>query len=200
MTKTLEVLFDLASPNVYFAWRALPPLLARTGAKLIVTPVLLGGIFKLAGNQSPMAAFANVKGKSAYDMLEIRRFIEKHALTAFRWNPAFPMNTLLAMRALIGAERMGVAASAREALLAAMWEQEKNLADKDVLKSVLDAAGLDGAAILALTDDPSVKEALAADTTRAVERGAFGLPTFFIGEEMFFGKERLGQIEDMLGM
>lgn len=198
MTKTLEVLFDLASPNVYFAWRALPPVLARTGARLAVTPVLLGGIFKLAGNQSPMAAFANVKGKSAYDMLEIRRFIEKHALTAFRWNPAFPMNTLLPMRALIGAERLGAGASAREALLAAMWEQEKNLSDKGVLQSVLDAAGLDGEGVLALTDDPSVKEELAANTAHAVERGAFGLPTFFIGAEMFFGKERLAQIEEML--
>lgn len=198
MTKTLEALFDLASPNVYFAWRALPPILARTQATLSATPVLLGGMFKLAGNQSPMAAFAHVKGKSAYDMLEIRRFIDKHRLAQFRWNPAFPMNTLAPMRALVGAGRLGVAAPAREALLAAMWEQEQNLADGDILKAVLDGAGLNGAAILALTQDASVKEELATNTARAVERGAFGLPTFFIGDEMFFGKERLGQIEEML--
>lgn len=198
MTKTLEVLFDLASPNVYFAWRALPPILARTGAALSVTPVLLGGLFKLAGNQSPLTAHANVKGKSAYDMLEIRRFIAAHRLDAFRWNPAFPLNTLTAMRALVAAERLGVAQAAREALLAAMWEGEKNLAETSVLEAVLKDAGLDGARLLALTQDASVKAELAANTERAVERGAFGLPTFFIGDEMFFGKERLPQIEAML--
>lgn len=198
MTKTIEVLFDLASPNVYFAWRALAPIVARARARLAVTPVLLGGIFKLAGNQSPMAAFAQVKGKSAYDMLEIRRFIERHGLTTFRWNPAFPMNTLQAMRVLVAAERMGAGDAAREALLAAMWETEQNLADAATLSAALDAAGLDGAALLALAQDQSVKDELAANTARAVDRGAFGLPTFFIGEEMFFGKERLGQVEEML--
>ncbi len=198
MTKTLEVLFDLASPNVYFAWRALPPVLERTGAALTVTPVLLGGLFKLTGNQSPMAAFAGVKGKPAYDMLEIRRFIAAHRLDAFRWNPTFPMNTLAPMRAAVAAGRLGQAETAREAMLRAMWEEEKNIADTAVLSAVLDAAGLDGAAILALTQDPAVKEELSANTTRAAERGAFGLPTFFVGEEMFFGKERLGQIEAML--
>ena len=198
MAGTLEFLFDLASPNVYFAQRALPPLLARTGAALNVTPVLLGGIFKLAGNQSPMTAFAGVKGKSAYDLLEINRFITKHRLTAFRWNPAFPMNTLQPMRALVAAGRMGVEAQAREALLAAMWEDERNLADADVLRATFDRAGLDGAALLALAQEQSVKDELAANTSRAVERGAFGLPTFFVGDEMFFGKERLAQVEEML--
>ena len=117
MTKTLEVLFDVASPNLYLAWRALPEVLTRTNATLVATPVLLGGLFKLTGNQSPMTAFAGVKGKSAYDMLEIRRFITRHALRRFRMNSRFPVNTLTAMRAIVAAGRSGGAAKAEEEAL-----------------------------------------------------------------------------------
>ena len=198
MTKTLEVLFDVASPNLYLAWRALPEVLTRTNATLVATPVLLGGLFKLTGNQSPMTAFAGVKGKSAYDMLEIRRFITRHALRRFRMNSRFPVNTLTAMRAIVAAGRSGGAVKAEEALLRAMWEDDRDVGDPAVVAAVLDEAGLDGAAFVAAATDPSVKEELAANTANAVDRGAFGLPTFFVGDEIFFGKERLGQVEEAL--
>lgn len=121
MAKTLEFIFDFASPNAYLAYRALPPILARTGASLQLTPCLLGGIFKSTGNQAPMLAFANVKGKLEYDMLEMRRFVARYEVTKFRMNPHFPINSLLLMRGMIAA---GAQAQHRyvESVLAAMWE------------------------------------------------------------------------------
>ncbi|MBC7167354.1 DsbA family protein, partial [Phenylobacterium sp.] len=123
MAKTLEFLFDFGSPNVYLAWKALPPILRRTGASLKVTPILLGGLFKLTDNRSPVEAFAGVKGKLAYENLETQRFVARHGLSAFRMNPHFPVNTLLIQRGLVAAGRAGVAEAYREAVLAAMWEQ-----------------------------------------------------------------------------
>ncbi|MDE3177475.1 MAG: 2-hydroxychromene-2-carboxylate isomerase [Pseudomonadota bacterium] len=198
MAKTLEFLFDFASPNCWLAYRALPPMLARTGARLEIEPVLLGGLFKATGNQSPMTAFAQVKGKLAYEDLEMRRFIARHGLTQFRMNPHFPVNTLLLMRGFVAARRGGQGAAYLEAGLRGLWEEGLALADPAVLQARLDRAGLDGAALVAAAQTPEVTAALAEATERAVARGAFGLPTFFIGEEMYFGKERLGQIEQDL--
>src|SRR4051794_23633706 len=123
MAKTLEFLFDFASLNCWLAYRALPPLLARTGARLAIEPVLLGGIFKATGNQSPMTAFAEVKGKLAYENLEIRRFVAQHGLTQFRMNPHFPVNTLLLMRGLVAARSVGQGEAYLEAGLQGMWEE-----------------------------------------------------------------------------
>jgi 2-hydroxychromene-2-carboxylate isomerase len=199
MAKTLEFLFDFASPNGYFAFRALPPILTRTGARLEITPVLLGGLFKATGNSAPMLAFANVKGKLDYDRLEIRRFIAKHGLTKFRMNPHFPVNTLMLMRGFVAARAIGVGDAYLEMGLAGMWEEGQKLDDADVLARRIEAAGLDAKRILEDAQRPEIKQALADSTARAAERGAFGVPTFFVGEEMFFGKERLGQIEEELG-
>ena len=195
MAKTLEFLFDFGSPNVYLAWKALPPILRRTGASLQVTPILLGGLFKLTDNRSPVEAFAGVKGKLAYENLETQRFVARHGLSAFRMNPHFPVNTLLIQRGLVAAGRAGVAEAYREAVLAAMWEQGLKMDDPAVVAQVLDAAGLDSRALLEATQDPAVKAALMAATEAAAARGAFGAPTFFVGAEMFFGKDRLGQVE-----
>ncbi|MEQ1931556.1 MAG: 2-hydroxychromene-2-carboxylate isomerase [Parvularculaceae bacterium] len=198
MGKTLDFIFDFASPNAWLAYRALPPILGRTGASLNSIPCLLGGIFKLTGNQAPFTAFANVKGKNAYDMLEMRRFVEKHRLTKFRLNPHFPMNTLMLMRGLVAAQELGVTSAYLEAGLVAMWEDGLKMDDPAVIGEVVASAGLDGERLFALAQDQRIKDRLAANTQRAVDRGAFGIPTFFVGDEMFFGKERLGQIEDML--
>jgi 2-hydroxychromene-2-carboxylate isomerase len=196
MERTLEFLFDVASPNAYLAGKALPPLLARTGAALHLTPVLLGGIFRATGNQAPMLAFAGVKGKLPYEMLEMQRFIARHSLTRFSMNPHFPVNSLLMMRGYLAAgDRQALYL---DAVMAATWEDGRNTADPEVLTAVLDAAGLDGAAILARTQDDAVKQGLVAATQDAVARGVFGIPTFFVGGEMFFGKERLGQVEEAL--
>jgi 2-hydroxychromene-2-carboxylate isomerase len=198
MTKTLTFLFDFASLNCWLVYRVLPGLLERTGAKLDIEPVLLGGIFKATGNQSPMSAFANVKGKLDYERLEMRRFIDRHGLTQFRMNPHFPINTLMLMRGFVAAREAGQGEAYIEAGLQGLWEEGLNLGDAAVLAARLDRAGLDGAALIERGQAPQIKTALADATVKAVARGVFGLPTFFVGDEMFFGKERLGQIEEEL--
>jgi len=197
--KTVEFIFDFGSPNAYLAHKVLPGVAARTGATVVLRPCLLGGIFKLTGNQAPMVAFGGVKGKMQYEMLETRRFIEAHGLGAFRFNPHFPVNTLLLMRGMVAAQRpqmgAGVGEAYLDAMLRGMWEEGLKLDDPAVFIATANAAGLDGAALLAGAADPEVKAQLAANTDAAVARGVFGIPTFFVGDEMFFGKERLVQVE-----
>jgi 2-hydroxychromene-2-carboxylate isomerase len=198
MSKTIDFIFDFGSPNAYLAWKVLPEIAARTNAQLNLTPCLLGGLFKLTGNQAPMTAFGNVKGKLEYERLETQRFIAKHGIRAFRFNPHFPVNTLLIMRGLLAARRAEVFDLYLETVLKAMWEDGKKMDDPAVIAEVLRAAGLDAKAILDAAQDPVVKSDLAANTNAAAARGAFGIPTFFVGDEMFFGKERLGQVEEEL--
>ncbi len=199
MTKTVDFIFDFASPNAYLADKVLREIAARTGATINYIPCLLGGIFKATGNQAPMIAFAPIKGKMAYEMLETRRFIARHALTQFKMNAHFPVNTLILMRGAIAAQNDGKLAAYIDAGLAAMWEQSLKMEDPEVYVFAMDAAGFDGVDLLARTQEPDVKAALAANTEAAVARGAFGIPTFYVGDEMFFGKERLGQLEETLG-
>ena len=196
MAKTIDFIFDFGSPNAYLAWQVLPQIAERTGAAINIVPCLLGGIFKATNNASPMVAFGAVKGKLAYEGLETRRYVAKHGIGRFRQNPHFPVNTLAIMRGLVAARRMGVGEPYLAAVLAAMWEQGEKMDDPEVVKRVLDAAGLDGAALIAATQDPDVKAELVANTEAAVERGVFGIPTFFVDGEMFFGKDRLGQVEE----
>lgn len=196
MTKTIDFIFDFGSPNAYLAGKVLPKIAARTGAQINLIPALLGGIFKATNNRSPAEAFGPVKGKLAYEQLETRRFIARHGLTAFRFNPHFPVNTLLIMRALIAARRLGVGERYLEVVLAAMWEAGEKMDDPQVVARVLAAAGLDAEALLTATQDPEVKAELIANTEAAVARGVFGIPTFFVGEEMFFGKDRLDQVAE----
>jgi 2-hydroxychromene-2-carboxylate isomerase len=198
MTPTLDFIFDFGSPNAYLAYRALPPLLERTGADLNVVPCLLGGIFKATGNQSPIVAYGHIKAKIDYDFLEIRRFVAKHRLTAYRFNPHFPVNTLLLMRGAVFAEGTGQLDSYLEAGLRSMWELGLKMDDPEVFVAAMNDAGLDGAAILAATQEPAVKARLIENTAEAVERGAFGVPTFYVGDEMYFGKDRLGDVEEAL--
>jgi 2-hydroxychromene-2-carboxylate isomerase len=197
MSKTIDFIFDFGSPNAYLAWKVLPGIAARTNAQVNLIPCLLGGLFKLTGNQAPMTAFGNVKGKLEYERLETQRFIDKHGLRAFRFNPHFPVNTLLIMRGLLAARRVKVGDVYLETVLKAMWEEGQKMDDLAVVATVK-VAGLDAKALLDAAQDPEVKAELAANTSAAAERGAFGIPTFFVGNEMFFGKERLGQVEEEL--
>ena len=196
MSGTIEFIFDFGSANGYLAYRALPPILARTGATLMINPCLLGGIFKATGNQAPTVAFAGIKGKLDYEMLEIRRFVAKHGLDKFRLNPHFPVNTLMLMRGLIAARDAGQEADYLEMGLQGLWEEGLKLDDPQVLAARIDAAGLDSKGLLAAAQTDRVKLRLADNTAAAVARGVFGIPTFFVGDEMFFGKERLGQVEE----
>jgi 2-hydroxychromene-2-carboxylate isomerase len=200
MSKTIDFIFDFGSPNAYLAWKVLPEIAARTHAQVNLIPCLLGGLFKLTGNESPVTAFGNVKGKLEYERLETQRFIAKHGIQAFRFNPHFPVNTLLIMRGLLAAGRANVFDLYLETVLKAMWEDGKKMDDPVVVAEVLRAAGLDPKAILDATQDPVVKADLAENTNAAAARGAFGIPTFFVGDEMFFGKERLGQVEEALSI
>ena len=196
MTKTVDFIFDFGSPNAYLSWQVLPAVAVRHGATVNLIPALLGGIFKSTNNRSPMEAFGEVKGKLAYEQLETQRFIARHGLTRFRFNPNFPVNTLLIMRGLVAAQRMGVADAYVPAVLAGMWEDQIKMDNPEAVARVLAAAGLDAPALLAATQDAEVKAQLIANTEAAVARGVFGIPTFFVGEEMFFGKDRLDQVED----
>ena len=195
----VQFLFDFGSPNAYLSHKVLPQMVARTGVAVDYVPVLLGGLFKLANNRSPAEAFAGIPNKRAYEALETRRFVAAHGLTAYRFNSFFPVNTLLLMRGAVAAQRLGCFAPYVDAAYAAMWEQSLDMADPLVVAQVLDTAGLPADAILAATQDAGVKQQLLANTEAAFARGAFGSPTFFVGDEIFFGKDRLQQVEDEIG-
>ena len=195
---SVEFLFDFGSPNAYFCHRVIPAIEARCGLRFTYLPVLLGGLFKLANNRSPAEAFAGIPNKQAYDRLEVERFVKQHALTAYRFNPHFPVNTLKIMRGAVAAQALGCFERYVDAVYAAMWEQQRNMADEAQIVAVLAAAGLDGPALLQKSQDPEVKAGLLANTERAHARGAFGSPTFFVGDEIYFGKDRLRQVEEAI--
>ena len=192
----VEFLFDFGSPNAYFCHKVIPAIEARTGVKFTYVPILLGGLFKLANNRSPAEAFAGIPNKRAYDMLEIDRFVAKHGLAAYRFNPHFPVNTLKIMRGACAAQKLGCFERYVDAVYAAMWEQQKDMADDAVIAQALQAAGLDAAALMAASQDADVKAALLANTESAHARGAFGSPTFFVNGAIWFGKDRLRDVEE----
>ena len=193
---TVQFHFDFGSPNAYLSHRAIPAIEARTGAKFDYVPVLLGGVFKMTGNQSPATAFGHIKNKPDYDRLETARFVRRHGLTAFRMNPHFPVNTLQLMRGAVAADVAGVFAPYVEAVFADMWENGQKMDDPEVVRARLDAAGLPTDELLRLSQTDEVKGALLRNTEASVARGTFGSPTFFVGDEIFFGKDRLREVEE----
>lgn len=197
VSKTVELIFDFGSPNAYLTLAVLPAMLDRAGAELVITPCLLGGIFKATGNKAPMLQFADIPAKLAYESLEMRRFIARHGLTKFRLNPHFPVNTLTIMRGAIVAQDEGSLDRYVAAVNRAMWEEGLKMDDVQVIATFLSDNGFDGPAMLARTQEDAIKAKLVANTEAAVARGAFGIPSFFVGEEMFFGKDRLDQVIEM---
>jgi 2-hydroxychromene-2-carboxylate isomerase len=196
--RLVEFHFDVGSPNAYFVHKVLPGIAERTGATLRYVPVLLGGIFKATHNRSPFEAFAGIRNKLAYERLEIARFIARHGLTGFKMNPFFPVNTLMLMRGAVAMDKEGRLGPYVEAAFHHMWVEPKKMDDPAVFKTAMDASGLDGAALLEAAQAPDVKAGLIANTEASVGRGAFGVPTFFIGREMYFGKDRLRDVEEAL--
>ena len=192
----VKFFFDFGSPNAYLCHKVIPAIEARTGAKFEYVPVLLGGIFKLTGNQSPGAAFAGIRNKLEYDRLEMQRFVARHSLSAFQWNPNFPVNTLQLMRCAVAAQRAGVLAPYVQAMYACMWEQQRKMDDPAVFRAALLDAGLPADQLLAMIATDPVKAGLMANTEAAVAAGAFGSPTFLVGSELYFGKDRLREVEE----
>jgi 2-hydroxychromene-2-carboxylate isomerase len=195
MATTVDFIFDIGSPNAYLAFQVLPGITARTGATFRIVPCLLGGIFKATGNQAPMIAFGAIRNKLPYEMLETRRFIRDNAIAAFQMNPHFPVNTLPMMRIAAACEIDGALNPYVSAILHHMWEAPKKMDDPEVVRAALTESGLDADRLLARAQDADAKARLLANTEAAVERGAFGIPTFFVGEEMFFGKDKLRDVE-----
>ncbi len=196
MTSSIDFYFDVGSPNAYLCLRALPQIEARIGKVFVIKPVLLGGVFKATNNRSPVEAFAGIPAKLAYDQMEIARFVKRHGLTQFRFNPFFPINTLAMMRGAHAAIKLGVLDRYVEAVATAMWERQLDMGQMEVFAGVLDAAGLPTADLLREAQSPDVKQALIDATQQLVDRGGFGIPTFFVGDEMFFGKDRLREVEE----
>ena len=191
MTREIEFLYDFGSPNAYLVHRAIEDM---TIAQFRYVPVLLGGIFKATGNQSPMQAYGHITAKRDYDRLEMHRFMARHDINNFAMNPNFPVNTLLMMRGAVAAEALGCAPGYIEAMMAGMWERGMALADPEVWTALLTETGLPAAALVAGAADPQNKAKLVANTEAAVARGVFGIPSFFLGDELYFGKDRLNDV------
>ena len=192
----VDFLFDFGSPNAYLCHKVIPAIEARTGVKFEYVPILLGGLFKLTGNRSPAESLVGIANKPEYEKLETIRFIQRHGLTAFKNNPHFPVNTLQIMRGAVAAKREGVFTRYVDTVYSALWEQGRKMDDLEIIRAALTEAGLDADKLIARSQDADVKEELLTSTRRAFERGAFGSPTFFVGDEIFFGKDRLREVEE----
>jgi len=194
MTKTVEFYFDFGSPYSYLAYKALPAIAARNGAQIAWRPMLLGGVFKATGNHSPV----EIPAKGKWLQQDLERWAARYA-APFRRNPHFPINTLVLMRGAAGVQLRGLDfARYTEAMFSAMWEQARNLGDLREVAAVLSAAGFDPAAFETLVGDPAVKDKLKTDTEQAVARGVFGAPTFFVGEDMYWGQDRIDFVAEAL--
>ncbi len=192
----LEYHFDFGSPNCYYAHKVLPEIERNAGAAFDYFPILLGGVFRSTNNRSPIEQFAGVRNKSEYHALETERFVRRHGIAGFRMNPHFPVNTLHLMRGAVFAKRQDYFERYVEAMFSCMWELGLNMADPEVIGQALDDAGLPAGEIIAGTQDPEIKKALIENSNASVERGCFGAPTFFVNDKMFFGKDKLRDVEE----
>jgi len=196
--KKVEFHFDFGSPNAYLSHLVIPEIEKRTGSKFEYVPILLGGVFKLTNNRSPAESLAGIKNKPQYERLETTRFIRRHRITRFQSNPFFPVNTLMIMRGAIAARSLGVFERYVDEMYRHMWAEPKKMDDPDIVRGVLDAAAFDTGRWFELIQTAAVKDELLRNTERSVERGTFGSPTFFVDGEIFFGKDRLRDVEDMV--
>lgn len=195
MTKTVEFYFDLGSPTTYLAYTQLPKICAQTRSDLIYIPMLLGGVFKATGNASP----AVIPAKGRYMFQDLDRFAKRYGVQ-LRFNPHFPINTLMLMRAVTGVQLRQPERFQDfvDCLFKALWVEGHNLNDPETIAAVLTENGFDTQEIMALTNDESVKGALKENTEAAIRRGVFGAPSMFIGDQLFFGQDRLDFVEEAL--
>jgi 2-hydroxychromene-2-carboxylate isomerase len=193
----VEFHFDFGSPNAYLSHLVIPDIEKRTGATFEYVPVLLGGVFKATNNRSPAESNAGIKNKSEYGKLEMERFIKKHRL-AFTFNPHFPVNTLMMMRGAVAAQQFGIFPRYVDQMYRFMWAEPRKMDDPAVVTATWKECGFDADKLAALIQDQAVKDKLVANTQNSVARGCFGSPTFFVGDEIFFGKDRLREVEEMI--
>ncbi|HEX4616932.1 MAG TPA: 2-hydroxychromene-2-carboxylate isomerase [Stellaceae bacterium] len=194
----VEFHFDFGSPNAYLAHLVIPDIEQRTGAKFDYVPVLLGGVFKLTNNRSPAESLAGIKNKPEYERLETERFIRRHGITGYRRNPFFPVNTLAIMRGAVAAQRLGIFERYVDEIYRHMWAEPKKMDDHEVLRAALIESQFEPGRILALSQTDAVKNEMRLNTERSVARGTFGSPTFFVGDEIFFGKDKLRDVEEAI--
>ena len=194
----VEFHFDFGSPNAYLSHLVIPEIEKRTNVKFEYVPVLLGGVFKMTNNRSPAQSLAGIKNKPEYERLETTRFIRRHKITRYESNPFFPVNTLMMMRGAIAAQSLGVFERYVDEMYRNMWAEPKKMDDLEVFRAALDESGFQTTQILELIGSQPVKDQLIKNTERSVERGTFGSPTFFVGIEIFFGKDRLRDVEEMI--
>lgn len=188
---TIEFHYDFGSPNAYLVHEVIPAVAAEAGVEFAYVPILLGGVFKATGNVSPAISLQGIRNKGEYQTIETRRFCAAHGIAPYVANPHFPVNTLKMMRGAVHARGKEFYLPYVDAMYGAMWEQALKMDDEEVIRSALEAAGLPVEEILSAMSDPAVKQALIDGTNRSVERGTFGSPTFFVGEEIYFGKDKL---------
>ena len=193
-----QFMFDVGSPNAFLSHEAIPAIEQRTGVKFEYVPILLGGIFKATNNKSPAESLAGIKNKPEFHALETERFVKRFHVKPYTMNPFFPVNTLNLMRAAVAAQFEGVFENYIDAAFHHMWVEPKKMDDLEIAAKALASSGLDAAKLLARSQEPEVKARLIQNTQSAVERGAFGSPTFFVGKEMFFGKEQLREVEELV--
>lgn len=198
MAKKFEFLFDVGAPNAYLVHKILPEFCATHIVDAVYRPVLLGRIFKATGNRAPMLRYADAPAKLAYEQLEFVRFIRKHHIDTFRMNPNFPVNSQLAMRAICAAQDSADFPRIIDIMMYAMWEDGCDLAQPQIVEELLSKNNLDGQHYIACTEDDAIKARLIDQTEAAIARGVFGVPAFFVGEELFWGKERLVQVAEAL--
>ena len=198
MKITIDFIFDIASPNAYLTHKVLPNFEKKNDVNIKYIPCLLGGIFKLTNNMPPMMAFANVKNKNDYQLIEIQRFIKKHKLNSFKFNENFPQNTLQAQRCLIAAQDLNCFYEVLDCLLEAMWEKNKAIGEQEVLIDCLKKSNIDAKKLMEISQSEDCKKQLIKNTDDAVARGAFGITTFFLDDQIFFGKDHMDQLEDCI--
>jgi 2-hydroxychromene-2-carboxylate isomerase len=194
----VEFHFDFGSPNAYLAELALPAIEQRTGVKFDYVPVLLGGVYKATGNMSPAESLRGIKNKPEFQALETERFLRRHDITTFRKNPFFPVNTLMLMRGAVAAQFEGQFEPYFRAAYHPRWEEPKKMDDVEVFRAAFKASNIDIERLMARAQQDDVKKRLIDLTNDAVSRGAFGSPTFFVGSEMFFGKDQLRDVEEQI--
>jgi 2-hydroxychromene-2-carboxylate isomerase len=194
----VEFQFDFGSPNAYLAELVIPAIERRTGVKFDYVPVLLGGVYKATGNMSPGESLRGIKNKPEFQELETQRFLRRHNITTFRRNPFFPVNTLMLMRGAVAAQLEGMFEPYFRAAYHHMWEAPKKMDNIEVFSAAFKSSGIDIERLIARSQHDDVKKRLIDQTGDAVSRGTFGSPTFFVGREMFFGKDQLRDVEDSI--